>query len=179
MHVSPSQLADVFRNMPTRELLARIESGDLVPEALSIANAVLQDRRARGEDTEPSRTATNLCAPTSKMPGTQTLWRVAFVAYLLFLGLCLAGTLADPPSNLNHSGPYAGMIGLIASFAAGFPLSLVVGSLLGTFALSGSAKWGAQGNVLVLSFWACAGFNVLFLWWLGRRTRSRSDGSGA
>lgn len=179
MHVSPSQLADVFRKMPTRELLARIESGDVVPEALSIANAELQARRARGEHTELSQGVTNPGPPASKTTGTQMLWRVAFVAYLLFLGLCLAGTLADPPSNLSHSGPYAGMIGLIASFAAGFPLSFAVGGLLGTFALSGSAKWAAQGYVLVLSFWACAGFNVLFLWWLGRRTHSPSNGSGA
>ena len=107
------------------------------------------------------------------------LWRIAYFAYLLFLGLCLAGTLADPPSNLSHSGPYAGMIGLIASFAAGFPLSLVVGSLFGTVAHSGSAKWAAQGNVIVLSFWVCAGINVLFLRWLGRRTRYRSNDGGA
>ena len=179
MHVSPSQLADVFRKMPTGELLARIESGNLVPEALSIATAELQSRHARGENTEPNRPVTIPSPPASKTTGAQLLWRVAFIAYLLFLGLCLAGTLADPPSNLSQPGPYAGMIGLIASFAAGFPLSFVVGSFLGIFAVSGGAKWAAQGSVLTFCFWVCAGFNVLLLWRLGRRTRSRSDDSGA
>jgi hypothetical protein len=179
MYVSPSQLADNFRKVPTRELLARIESGHLVPEALSIATAELQSRRARGENTEPSQAVTIPSPPVSKTTGAQVLWRVAFVAYLLFLGLCLAGTLADPPSNLSKPGPYAGMIGLIASSAAGFPLSFVVGSFFGTFAVSGGAKWAAQGSVLILSFWVCAGINVLLLWRLGRRTRSRSDDSGA
>jgi len=179
MHVSPSQLADNFRKMPTPELLARIESGDLVPQALSIATAELQSRRAGGENTELSQAATIPSRLASRTTGAQTLWRVAFVAYLLFLGLCVAATLADPPSNLSHSDPYAGMIGLIASFAAGFPLSFVVGGLFGTFVVSGGAQWAGQGSVLILSSWACAGINVCLLWWLGRRTRSQSDDSGA
>ena len=177
MYVSREQLEQTYRTLSTSELLARLRSGSLMPEARLVAQAELALRTQTGESVEVSAPPPAPPRAPASHSGTRPLWTYAlwagFGVYLGFLGACLIATMADPPSNLDKAGAYSGMIGLIASEAAGFPVSTVATVIFGGLFMT---KTGSSTNfsyVFIYVSWACAVGNAIGLAWFIRRMIKR------
>lgn len=163
MYVRPEQLKANLEAMDSESIRAKVRSGRLTAEALEVANAVLA---ARGEAVQagshmvPSRPKT---APNLTRRANLRGWSIALVAfysYLAFAVLCAVVVFADPPWATPSNGTWAGMLGGIASLAAGLPWTYLylktVGATAGGAALATVAGLGVSVNV------------VLFIGYLGR-----------
>jgi hypothetical protein len=129
VYVDPDELRRNLEALDSATLQAKLQSGALTKEARAVALAILQARGiTSGAEVPPAAPVTKLVRPAplrTPLPG-RTIAKVLFGLYVVFVLLCTFVVFMDPPWVPPRNGTWEGMIGFMASVAAGAPFSFVV-----------------------------------------------------
>ncbi len=129
MYLRPEQLRRNLETLDSEALRAKVQSGALTQDALSLALEILESRgfKAETESTKvPARiTVVPAIAPQTTLPGGAAA-KVLLGLYVAFVGLCTLLVFLDPPWVKARNGTWEGMAGFIASVASGAPWSILV-----------------------------------------------------
>jgi hypothetical protein len=164
MHVSPEQLQSNLEALDSGDLLARVHSGALPDAALQVALGIL---KARGVDAGPRAAVAPPALPTVPATAPRKPWpggsavRVLLGLYVVFVVLCTFVVFMDPPWVPPRNGTWGGMIGFLASLAAGAPWSFLM--------LVTQADRLSQMQFVMVDF-ACVALNLVLFGMYIRRT---------
>ena len=172
MYVSRVQLEEAYRALDSASIQSKLLSGGLTAEARDVAIAELAARKLAGEIIPHAHSAA-AAMPTPLRRGSshRTAAKVLLGLYIAFVVLCLLVLLVDPPWGAPKSGAYAGMLGLIASSAAGFPWSFILPNFAAK--LSWPLYLALNNHPLLILYvcWLGALINFGLFWFYFRKTR--------
>jgi hypothetical protein len=169
MYVSAEKLKEIYRDLDSPAIFEKLRTGGLTPEARELALAELATRKQAVAPEDVAPVAAPVRAPVGGA-GSQLAMRVLFVVYVVFLALCAVVLVADPPRGTQPHGSYDGMIGMIASAAAGLPWTFVGVFLLGAVPMANRLFLLLGEFGIVALCWGGAALNLV----LFRRYFTRS-----
>ena len=153
MYLQPEQLRKNLQALDSETLIAKVQSGQLTADASAVAQAVLKERGV--ETTTASAPSlphglTNATQASAQKSAAGTL----LVLYVAFVIVCVLVMFADPPWVKPANGSWQGMIGFLASLAAGAPWSIGV-------LLAQGSEVSAGQSVISSLFCACVNIAIL------------------
>lgn len=129
MYIDPEELRRNLQAMDSATLQSKLQSGALTKEARAVVLEILQARGiapdAQSLQAPPVTKLVREAALRTPLPG-RTIAKVLLGLYVVFVCLCTFVVFLDPPWIPPRNGTWEGMIGFMASVAAGAPFSFVV-----------------------------------------------------
>src|SRR5580765_6614100 len=119
MYVSREELTENLKGLDTASLREKLRIGGLTKDAKELILEELARRGSIGDDSNEVEPVDELEPVEQDFPSVgatlstrgRPFVKIAFVLYIVFVGLCALITIADPPWQTPSQGTWEGMLG--------------------------------------------------------------------